>query len=139
MNSQLLTAAEALLADVRRRYPGEPLRCPHMIALDQAVAEGKTVLSKMTPEAMTKALKLHQEIRNLERILSSILSCKPGKGIKVQSEDSSDIFIRRGNSVSPEGYAAMERIAQDVMPTIANSLRREIKAIRAQYEELGGE
>jgi hypothetical protein len=30
-------AARALIDDVRRRYPGEDLRCPHMIALDKAV------------------------------------------------------------------------------------------------------
>lgn len=33
----LHTAAAALLADVRRRYPGEELRCPLMRALDAAV------------------------------------------------------------------------------------------------------
>lgn len=31
-------AARALLADVRRRYPGEDLRCPYMIALDNSLA-----------------------------------------------------------------------------------------------------
>lgn len=31
-------AAKALLADVRRRYPGEALRCPYMIALDNSLA-----------------------------------------------------------------------------------------------------
>lgn len=31
-------AAQALIDDVRRRYPGEALRCPHMIALDNALA-----------------------------------------------------------------------------------------------------
>lgn len=33
-------AAKALLADVRIRYPGEALRCPFMIALDEAVNGG---------------------------------------------------------------------------------------------------
>lgn len=32
------SAARALLADVRRRYPGEALRCPYMIALDNSLA-----------------------------------------------------------------------------------------------------
>lgn len=30
-------AAEALLADVRARYPGEALRCPYMVVLDATV------------------------------------------------------------------------------------------------------
>ncbi len=34
---ELLAAAKALLDDVRRRYPGEELRCPYMRALDTAV------------------------------------------------------------------------------------------------------
>ena len=33
----LRAAAENLIADVRRRYPGEELRCPLMIALDAAL------------------------------------------------------------------------------------------------------
>jgi hypothetical protein len=33
----LRSAAQALLDDVRTRHPGEDLRCPHMIALDQAL------------------------------------------------------------------------------------------------------
>jgi len=33
----LKIAAAALLADVRRRYPGEDLRCEYMIALDAAI------------------------------------------------------------------------------------------------------
>ena len=33
----LLSAAENLIADVHRRYPGEGLKCPYMIALDEAV------------------------------------------------------------------------------------------------------
>lgn len=34
IRSQLIEdAAKALLADVRRRYPNEELRCPYMIAL----------------------------------------------------------------------------------------------------------
>ena len=37
--TRLKTAAEALLADVRARYPGEELKCPHMIELDAAVKE----------------------------------------------------------------------------------------------------
>ncbi len=32
----LLKAAADLLADVRRRYPGEELKCPYMRALDAA-------------------------------------------------------------------------------------------------------
>lgn len=35
----LLEAASALLADVRRRYPGEELRCPFMRALDAAMTK----------------------------------------------------------------------------------------------------
>lgn len=35
----VLKAATNLLADVRRRYPGEELRCPYMIALDAALKE----------------------------------------------------------------------------------------------------
>ena len=33
----LETAARNLIADVRRRYPGEELRCPYMRALDEAL------------------------------------------------------------------------------------------------------
>jgi chromosome segregation ATPase len=36
----LREAAANLIADVRRRYPGEDLRCPYMIALDAALAHG---------------------------------------------------------------------------------------------------
>jgi hypothetical protein len=32
--AELELAAGALIDDVRSRYPGEDLRCPHMIALD---------------------------------------------------------------------------------------------------------
>lgn len=35
----LTIAASALLADVRRRYPNEDLRCEYMIALDAALQE----------------------------------------------------------------------------------------------------
>jgi|CXWL01.1.fsa_nt_gi hypothetical protein len=35
-NAELVNAVVALLADVRRRYPGEELRCPFMIKLDAA-------------------------------------------------------------------------------------------------------
>jgi hypothetical protein len=35
----LAVAAKALLDDVRRRYPGEDLRCPLIIALDAAVKQ----------------------------------------------------------------------------------------------------
>ena len=35
-------AAAALIANVRRRYPGEPLHCPHMRALADAIAREKT-------------------------------------------------------------------------------------------------
>lgn len=44
-NERLEGAAQALIDDVRRRYPGEALRCPYMIALDQALTgntEAKT-------------------------------------------------------------------------------------------------
>jgi len=34
-------AAKALLADVRRRYPGEELQCPLMQALDKALNDGR--------------------------------------------------------------------------------------------------
>lgn len=33
----IAVAAQALIGDVRARYPGEDLRCPHMIALDKAL------------------------------------------------------------------------------------------------------
>lgn len=33
----LVEAASALIADVRRRYPGEELRCEYMRALDRAL------------------------------------------------------------------------------------------------------
>jgi hypothetical protein len=36
--ARLRTAARALLDDVRRRYPGEELRCPYMRALDEAIS-----------------------------------------------------------------------------------------------------
>lgn len=36
-------AAEALLADARERYPGEDLKCPHMLALDDAVKSAEEV------------------------------------------------------------------------------------------------
>lgn len=35
----IYAAASELLADVRRRYPGEELKCPYMRALDAAVAK----------------------------------------------------------------------------------------------------
>lgn len=41
MVEQLRSAALALIEDVRRRYPGEELRCQYMRALDEAL-EGKT-------------------------------------------------------------------------------------------------
>ena len=34
---ELEALAQALIDDVRARYPGEELRCPHMIALDEAL------------------------------------------------------------------------------------------------------
>ena len=34
---KLEALAKALIDDVRARYPGEELRCPHMIALDEAL------------------------------------------------------------------------------------------------------
>ena len=34
-----------LIADVRSRYPGEALRCPHMIALDAALTQWKEAQS----------------------------------------------------------------------------------------------
>lgn len=37
--SILVVAAKNLLDDVRRRRPGEDLRCPYMIALDAAVKQ----------------------------------------------------------------------------------------------------
>ena len=37
----LKMAASALLADVRRRYPNEDLRCEYMIALDAALGQSK--------------------------------------------------------------------------------------------------
>jgi len=33
--ADLEAASRSLIADVRSRYPGEELRCPHMIRLDQ--------------------------------------------------------------------------------------------------------
>ncbi len=38
-NTRLHAAAAALIADVRRRYPGEELRCPYMRELDAALSE----------------------------------------------------------------------------------------------------
>ena len=35
----LRVAAQALIDDVRRRYPGEELRCPFMLAIDKALLE----------------------------------------------------------------------------------------------------
>lgn len=35
----IFDAASALIADVKRRYPGEELRCPYMIALDDALKQ----------------------------------------------------------------------------------------------------
>jgi hypothetical protein len=40
MSDKLKEAAAALIADVRRRHPGEELKCPYMQALDAAAAEG---------------------------------------------------------------------------------------------------
>jgi len=37
----LKIAAEALIADVLRRYPNEKLRCEYMIALDAALEQSK--------------------------------------------------------------------------------------------------
>ena len=37
----LMDAAQALIADVRKRYPGEELRCPYMQALDKAIAKAE--------------------------------------------------------------------------------------------------
>lgn len=34
----VVEAAANLIADVKSRYPGEALRCPHMIALDAALS-----------------------------------------------------------------------------------------------------
>ena len=34
---ELEALAQALIDDVRARHPGEELRCPHMIALDEAL------------------------------------------------------------------------------------------------------
>jgi len=39
--ADVVKAAEALIADVRRRYPGEELRCPYMRALDDALRAGR--------------------------------------------------------------------------------------------------
>ena len=36
-NERLKAAATALIADVRRRHPGEELHCPYMQALDAAL------------------------------------------------------------------------------------------------------
>lgn len=36
--SELEKAGQDLIDDVKRRYPGEALRCPYMIALDAALA-----------------------------------------------------------------------------------------------------
>jgi len=40
-NAKLRAAASNLIADVQRRYPGEELRCPYMIALDKALRGGE--------------------------------------------------------------------------------------------------
>ena len=39
--AELIAAADALLGDVRRRYPGEELRCEFMRGLDAAVTKAK--------------------------------------------------------------------------------------------------
>ncbi len=36
---ELLAASQALLDDVKRRHPGEELRCPYMRALEAAVVK----------------------------------------------------------------------------------------------------
>ena len=38
---ELYEAANALIADIRRRYPGEELRCEYMRALDAALAKAR--------------------------------------------------------------------------------------------------
>lgn len=40
-SGELFKAAEALISDVRARHPDEELRCPHMRALDDAVAKAR--------------------------------------------------------------------------------------------------
>lgn len=37
--TELLSAARELLADVRRRHPGEEIRCEYMRALDAAISK----------------------------------------------------------------------------------------------------
>lgn len=39
----LLSASKALLDDVRRRYPGEELRCQFMKTLDEAVMKAESI------------------------------------------------------------------------------------------------
>ena len=41
--SAVRAAAQALIADVKERHPGEDLHCPHMRALDEALQLGGTV------------------------------------------------------------------------------------------------
>jgi hypothetical protein len=47
-------AAETLLDDVRRRYPGEELRCPYMRILDSTVKRATRILSE-TPDIADEA------------------------------------------------------------------------------------
>lgn len=49
---QIEDAARALLADVRSRYPGEPLRCPHMIRLDELVNGTPPNLEQVIADSM---------------------------------------------------------------------------------------
>ena len=41
MSAAVVKAASDLLDDVRRRHPGEELRCPYMRALDAAVRDAR--------------------------------------------------------------------------------------------------
>jgi len=74
MTARLLKAAEALLGDVRKRYPGENLRCPYMIELDEAANE-----FKLHPELESAVATIQSSVREREvkiavlRILGDLL------------------------------------------------------------------
>jgi hypothetical protein len=70
----VLEAAKALLADVRRRYPGEALRCPFMIALDDACNAHET------PDGL-----LHDSCHK------DLGPVRPGRAVKATGVDSTEL------------------------------------------------
>jgi hypothetical protein len=57
VRADVVKAAEALIADVRRRYPGEELRCPYMRALDDAVRADVPCETSAPPADLLEAAK----------------------------------------------------------------------------------